>query len=146
MKRWFPMSTQLCTWIFLKYNPIMRYVLLVKYVLEKDYRHKRQFRFYAWTHFVNGWSKAIRKAFHTGIDTVFIPFLLLANRNYSRGCFLYPHHYLLICHCLYFLNRHLTNPALHWKKNFLKSFITHCESLLCLMFLKKICNFNLSMW
>ena len=106
-------------------------MLLVNYALDKACHHKRQYRFHTWNHFLDGWSKVICRAFHTGCDrTVYGQtglFLLLANRNNLRGCFLFHHRYLLICHCLCFLNHHLTNPSLHKKKSIFKSVITHNE-------------------
>ena len=148
MRFWFPMLMQFFTWIFFKYNPLRRPCSLWSMFWTRCH-HKRQYRFYTWNHFLDEWSKAICKAFDTGCGWLAYDqtglFLMLANWNYFKGPFLYCHHYLLIRHCLCFLNHHLTNPALHWKKNILKNFITHCECL-SLMFLKKIYNFNLSIW
>ena len=42
-------------------------MLLVKDVLDKGCQHKRQYRSHTWNHFLDGWSKAICKAFHTRI-------------------------------------------------------------------------------
>ena len=41
-----------------------------EYVLDKGCHHKRQYRFYTWNHFLDGWSKAICRTFHIGYDRI----------------------------------------------------------------------------
>ena len=66
-------------------------MLFMKYVLDKGCHHKRQYRFYTWNHFLDGWSKAICKAFHTGCDHIVYDqtelLLLLANKTIWRVAF-----------------------------------------------------------
>ena len=119
-------------------------MLLLKYVLDKGCQHKRQYRFYTWNHFLDGWSKAICKAFHTAncVWSDRTVFVVGKPKLFERLLSLLLSLLVLLSHCLCFLNYHLTNAAFHWKKNIFKNFITNCECL-SLMSLKKISEISI---